>query len=237
MYASCALGRKNSPPGKPEYIQQHIRQYQIWKDLTFWEEFFWDELSRVRKEQNAGGLLDEDPHFETSFHNHIIPRIIAGFAHDMIISWSLPRTVVTEFIIMMCSRNTIDKRTNDSLISDADTFISALESPQKQKEIEAKLKKKYKESRNKLTKDTKGSLSRASGGSVSVLSRDSSSGKKGEKAPSEIVAKVGAFVKVKDRDTMLFDSKDKSEKEAEPWIGKSKQWNRRSRQVTVSKKK
>lgn len=45
MYTSQALCRK-TPSGETEYLAQHIRAYEIWHSVVFWEEYFWAELRK-----------------------------------------------------------------------------------------------------------------------------------------------------------------------------------------------
>lgn len=148
MYASCALGKRGAD-GRADFIQYHIQGYDIWRNLSFWEQYFYDEVARKYKEQSPshGSQSDEaEKQVAKQFVENLIPVIISSFAHDMIITWKVPADKVREFAANMSAVNALPEKVQEQLKSDVNFYEASLTSPQKRKELEAGLKKKFRAS-------------------------------------------------------------------------------------------
>ncbi len=82
MYASCALGTRRAADGSLDFIQYHIQGYDIWQNLAFWEEYFWDEVARkyvqarthtlthIRTLSNGADVFIDAAHVCMIIHTH-----------------------------------------------------------------------------------------------------------------------------------------------------------------------
>merc|ERR1712100_114547 len=100
------------------FIQSHISRFNLWKSVTFWEEYFWAEVASKFKEAGKdGNEVDSD-----SFMSSVVPTVISAFAHDMLVTWRLSKEMVSEFVSSMCSANQLSPEKEQALKKMLDAF-------------------------------------------------------------------------------------------------------------------
>jgi len=142
--SSLALSRKNGD--KLEYIQGYIKGYDIWKNISFWEQYF---LEVVSKQYRIHVKEDEK---DDQFNRNILPLLISSFVYDMIITWMLPFDKVNTFVQFVLTANgkelsSVDQR---GIKTDVDLFVSALKNKEKLKEAEIRLQRIHKDLDKKI---------------------------------------------------------------------------------------
>jgi len=78
MHSSCALNRKVDD--RQEFIQDYIKIYEIWKNLKFWDDYFWDELVKKHKKRYGDNISDVDCEMTST--------LILHFAYNML-NWGV----------------------------------------------------------------------------------------------------------------------------------------------------
>eukprot|EP01102_Stenamoeba_stenopodia_P004596 TRINITY_DN1489_c0_g1_i2.p1 TRINITY_DN1489_c0_g1~~TRINITY_DN1489_c0_g1_i2.p1 ORF type:complete len:668 (+),score=171.48 TRINITY_DN1489_c0_g1_i2:250-2253(+) len=116
MVSSCVLSRKIDGD-KKEYIKQFIRSHEIWKNLMFWEEQFWDTISQKFK-----GL----EHEEESKVAPLVSATIPQFASEML-DWGVTPFNCQEFMKDMCTRYNVDPKSVPMLKIDPELLPSHLQ--------------------------------------------------------------------------------------------------------------
>jgi hypothetical protein len=223
MFTSCALSRK-LPNGTSDFIQTHITGYEIWSDVAFWEEYFWDEVSQKYKAQFGDAEIAPDAQAKvtTAFNQSYVPIIGSSFLHDMILSWKLSAQTAMEFALSISAQGQLSPRQVQALKQDINLYLEALESDAKRKEVEENLKNRFRKTR------------RQSGIGAAVLMASVGSGASAEMqlALMEEELRVKEEEKRERRATLSLAPTDPSE--SEHWISSSKKWNRRSRVMSIA---
>eukprot|EP00026_Physarum_polycephalum_P000387 Phypoly_transcript_00387.p1 GENE.Phypoly_transcript_00387~~Phypoly_transcript_00387.p1 ORF type:complete len:1116 (+),score=301.59 Phypoly_transcript_00387:141-3488(+) len=95
MRISCSLSRVVN--GKTEYMQDFIKHYDIWKHVYFWEESFYEELSKQHQNRNI----------ETNEMDYgVVTNLLSSFAHNMN-DWGVEADDIYHFVYDMCSRSAV----------------------------------------------------------------------------------------------------------------------------------
>lgn len=103
-----------------EYLSKYIKGYSIWKSLGFWEQNFWERLSKKHRksvktseEKISAAAIDRKLPYVNS---ELIVELLLSFTADML-TWDVPMESIKKFVVLICVRNNIaETQRNDLLV-------------------------------------------------------------------------------------------------------------------------
>jgi len=85
------------------FIKEFIKDFDIWKEIEFWEEYFVDQLSHKREQmerKESGGQPQE------SEYTALAASLLHEFSRDML-DWEVPSQTVKAFAGLIAQRNNL----------------------------------------------------------------------------------------------------------------------------------
>ncbi|KAL6055860.1 LIM domain protein 3 [Balamuthia mandrillaris] len=125
MAAASRLYRDDN--GLFRYISEYIKDFNIWKDMTFWEEFFWDEVVSIRRGSNS---YEQLPTNEDDAEEQQLTDTIENFIYNML-NWKVPLNHVSEFVAVLCDTNRLPSVNKAELLAKACSFNPETEEKKK----------------------------------------------------------------------------------------------------------
>jgi len=112
MQASARMSRR-VPGGKLQFMQDFIKKHEMWKNVPFWEEYFWEELAKKHRQK-----YNED---FTGVDVELVSVLLNNFAFNML-SWGVTLDSTRHFVADMCSRNNIADEQRKKITEGIDLF-------------------------------------------------------------------------------------------------------------------
>lgn len=127
MHCACSLSRKSGDTF--QFIREYVRNYGLWKDVNFWEEYFWDTLAKKHRKKFGEKISGVD--------KELTVVIISSFAYNML-NWGASKEMAKSFTYEMAGRNGISK-TDVAHIEEVITNFQGIEGTNKAAETSAPL--------------------------------------------------------------------------------------------------
>lgn len=132
MNVASKLHRVNptstSKEDKNEYLSRYIKGYSIWKTLGFWEQNFWERLSKKHR-KSLKATKEEFNAIDKklpSVNSELIVQLLLSFTDEMM-TWDVPLESVKKFVVLICVRNNIsEEQRNDLLVHPSSPNIARL---------------------------------------------------------------------------------------------------------------
>ena len=109
MHASTRLYRVDRQ-GTKEFLSEYIKIYNIWTKNEFWEEYFWEMLSKKNRESMSLSVENmstaEREQVVLFVDTSTVENLLLTFSMEMI-DWNVPFDQVKKFVATMCTRNSL----------------------------------------------------------------------------------------------------------------------------------
>eukprot|EP01087_Luapelamoeba_hula_P010859 TRINITY_DN2895_c0_g1_i1.p1 TRINITY_DN2895_c0_g1~~TRINITY_DN2895_c0_g1_i1.p1 ORF type:complete len:603 (-),score=134.42 TRINITY_DN2895_c0_g1_i1:77-1885(-) len=147
MHVSVRLYRVNDYEDTKEHISDYIKGYSIWKNLVFWEEYYWEMLTKKHRKSmkklslDSINLVDKDKHGgeqESKMDSAMIMELLGLFVRRMY-EWTLPYEELKRFVVLICERTSVPEAAG---IEALNTVCAALVKETKKEQEKEKRKRK-----------------------------------------------------------------------------------------------
>jgi len=131
----------NDARGSPRFIKDYIKSHFLWQNLRFWEEYFWDTISKkYRKAIEGVTAKDAIERKQKAF----IATSLKKFAKIMWGWGNLPGESVKHFVSNMADKHGLDKRLTQEVLKEVDQIAIEADNNLKKKKaptVEVQVKK------------------------------------------------------------------------------------------------